>query len=79
MSFCIFSTDFVSLPIEKLQNGCPKLKILRITNSKFRAASVSIKTQAEAPGFPELEELSVAISPEGPNNGIGMDDNFLHR
>ena len=35
--------------------------------------------QAESPGFPALEELSVAINPEGVNTGIGIDDNFMFR
>ena len=30
-------------------------------------------------GFPELEELSLALNGEGLNVGIAIDDNFLHR
>ena len=31
--------------IEKLQAGCPKMKILRVTNSKIRPAAVPMKEQ----------------------------------
>lgn len=46
--------------IEKLQEGCPKLRILRITNSQVTLAPIPLKEQMSSPGFPNLEELSVA-------------------
>jgi F-box/leucine-rich repeat protein 6 len=46
--------------IEKLQEGCQKLKILRITNSQVSLTPVPLKDQMASPGFPQLEELSVA-------------------
>ncbi|XP_055621283.1 F-box/LRR-repeat protein 6 [Toxorhynchites rutilus septentrionalis] len=48
------------LNIEQLQGGCKKLKVLRITNSHINLSSATLQEQMESPGFPELEELSVA-------------------
>ncbi|CAH0385639.1 unnamed protein product [Bemisia tabaci] len=46
--------------IEKLQEGCQKLRVFRITNSQFALAVVPLIEQAASPGFPLLEELSAA-------------------
>uniref|UniRef100_A0A182PID2 F-box domain-containing protein n=1 Tax=Anopheles epiroticus TaxID=199890 RepID=A0A182PID2_9DIPT len=48
------------LHIEQLQHGCQKLKVLRITNSHINLSTASLQEQMASPGFPELEELSVA-------------------
>jgi F-box and leucine-rich repeat protein 6 len=48
------------LHIEKLQEGCQKLKVLRIANSQIQLSTASLQEQMQSPGFPELEELSVA-------------------
>lgn len=48
------------LNIEQLQAGCQKLKVLRITNSHINMSTATLQEQMESPGFPELEELSVA-------------------
>ncbi|XP_058826684.1 F-box/LRR-repeat protein 6 [Topomyia yanbarensis] len=48
------------LNIEQLQEGCQKLKVLRITNSHINLSAATLQEQMESPGFPELEELSVA-------------------
>ena len=48
------------LHVEKFQEGCTKLKILRITNSHITLSLATLQEQMEAPGFPDLEELSVA-------------------
>ncbi|XP_035785332.1 F-box/LRR-repeat protein 6-like [Anopheles albimanus] len=48
------------LHIEQLQQGCQKLKILRITNSHINLSTATLQEQMESPGFPALEELSVA-------------------
>lgn len=48
------------LHVEKLQEGCQKLKILRIANSHVQLSQASLQEQMQSPGFPELEELSVA-------------------
>ncbi|XP_054737432.1 uncharacterized protein LOC129243958 isoform X1 [Anastrepha obliqua] len=46
--------------IEKLQHGCPKLKVLRVTNSHITWSNATLQETMDSPGFPELEELSVA-------------------
>uniref|UniRef100_A0A0K8VVI4 F-box/LRR-repeat protein 6 n=1 Tax=Bactrocera latifrons TaxID=174628 RepID=A0A0K8VVI4_BACLA len=46
--------------IEKLQHGCPKLKVLRVTNSHITWGNATLQEAMDSPGFPELEELSVA-------------------
>ncbi|XP_037030411.1 F-box/LRR-repeat protein 6-like [Bradysia coprophila] len=48
------------LHIEKLQQGCQKLKVLRITNSHITLSPATLQEQMDSPGFPELEELSIA-------------------
>ncbi|XP_058065963.1 F-box/LRR-repeat protein 6 [Anopheles bellator] len=48
------------LHIEQLQHGCQKLKVLRITNSHINLSMATLQEQMESPGFPALEELSVA-------------------
>ncbi|XP_034235255.1 uncharacterized protein LOC117641765 [Thrips palmi] len=62
--------------IEKLQEGCSKLRVLRITNSQFALAPVTIKEQVESPGFPNLEELSVA-SPHGRMDSLATSQPFI--
>ncbi|XP_041370677.1 F-box/LRR-repeat protein 6-like isoform X2 [Gigantopelta aegis] len=75
-----FSSDFVSLNIEKFQIGCKKLKVIRFANSKFRATIQ--RQQMEPHGFSDLEQLSLAVSTTtttGSNVGLGIDDNFISR
>lgn len=48
------------LNVEKLQEGCQKLKVLRIANSHIQLSPASLQEQMQSAGFPELEELSVA-------------------
>lgn len=48
------------LHIEQLQEGCPKLRVLRMATSQLCLSSVPLNEQALSPGFPLLEELSVA-------------------
>ncbi|XP_025835430.1 F-box/LRR-repeat protein 6-like isoform X2 [Agrilus planipennis] len=55
-----FSHNTALLRVERLQNGCPKLRVLRITNSEIWLAPASIPEQMSSPGFPNLEELSLA-------------------
>lgn len=74
-----FSSDFVTFDIEKMQIGCTRLKILRLTNSSFRVTHASTQEQIRSPGFPDLHELSLGTS--NPNTGVGSDlsNNLLHR
>lgn len=55
-----FAQKSARLHIEKLQIGCPKLRVLRITNSHITLAPASLTEQVQSPGFPMLEELSLA-------------------
>ena len=48
---CIVSTDFLVVNIERLQSGCPHLKILRIANTKVMARSVSQKERVRTIGL----------------------------
>ncbi|CAD7077383.1 unnamed protein product [Hermetia illucens] len=64
------------LHVEMLQQGCQKLKILRITNSHMTLSSASLQEQMDSPGFPELEELSVASLA---NESRTINDEFLQR
>ncbi|XP_030386648.1 F-box/LRR-repeat protein 6 [Scaptodrosophila lebanonensis] len=54
------ATSHGVLHIEKLQNGCQKLKVLRVTNSHITPSTASLQETIDSPGFPNLEELSVA-------------------
>ncbi|KAM7342018.1 F-box and leucine-rich repeat protein 6 [Cochliomyia hominivorax] len=58
------ATSHGILHIEKLQQGCPKLKVLRITNSHITLSTASLQEMMDSPGFPDLEELSVAVTDE---------------
>lgn len=49
-----------NLHIERLQEGCPKLRVLRMSTSQLCLSNVPLNEQALSPGFPLLEELSVA-------------------
>ncbi|XP_016947261.1 F-box/LRR-repeat protein 6 [Drosophila biarmipes] len=54
------ATSHGVLHIEKLQHGCQKLKVLRVTNSHITPSTASMQEIMDSPGFPDLEELSVA-------------------
>ncbi|XP_038046542.1 F-box/LRR-repeat protein 6-like [Patiria miniata] len=79
ISNCKFTSDFVMLHIEELQRGCPMLEVLRLAGCMVRASQVSNKVQAESTGFPELQELSLAVNTDVVNGGIAIDDNMLLR
>ncbi|XP_026462299.1 F-box/LRR-repeat protein 6 [Ctenocephalides felis] len=64
------------LHIEKLQEGCQNLRVLRITNSNIVLSNASIQEQCESPGFPNLEELSIASL--GDDSRL-MDDDAMSR
>ncbi|CAH1786612.1 unnamed protein product [Owenia fusiformis] len=78
LSNVISSSDFTTLDIEGLQTGCPHMKVLRLTNSKFRPSSATFKVQADSGGFPALEELSLAVG-TGASVGLAVNDIFLRR
>ncbi|XP_021934003.1 F-box/LRR-repeat protein 6 isoform X3 [Zootermopsis nevadensis] len=68
------------LHVEKLQEGCQKLRVLRITNSQIALSTATLKEQVASPGFPALEELSVAGNAvDGFCSTPVMDDNSVER
>ncbi|XP_039289527.1 F-box/LRR-repeat protein 6 [Nilaparvata lugens] len=68
-----------ALHVERLQEGCPLLRVLRITNSQLALAPVSLNEQASSAGFPHLEELSVAGVLDGLVSQPLIDDESLQR
>lgn len=67
------------LPLEKLQEGCPKIRVLRVTNSQILLSHASLTAQCASPGFPELEELSLAGIEDDHTTSKFIDDNGLER
>lgn len=87
------------LHIEKIQIGCPKLRILRLTNSQIWLAPASITDQViycvkfiekfsltwfilqiQSPGFPDLEELSLAgVEDDKTTTSRSADDDVINR
>ncbi|KAF0289291.1 F-box/LRR-repeat protein 6 [Amphibalanus amphitrite] len=64
--------DIVPVRVERLQEGCPRLRVLRWTNTELRLADTPLKEQ----GFPALEELSVAVPRD---RHWGLDDAGVER
>ncbi|PSN41596.1 hypothetical protein C0J52_17610 [Blattella germanica] len=75
------SHSTATMHIEKLQEGCQKLRVLRITNSQIVLSTATLKEQVASPGFPALEELSVAgfTVDGGLSSTPIMDDNAVER
>lgn len=67
------------LPLEKLQEGCQRLRVLRVTNSQIVLAPASLTAQVASPGFPLLEELSLAGIEDDHTTSKFIDDNGLER
>ncbi|NWZ60499.1 FBXL6 protein, partial [Haliaeetus albicilla] len=59
------------LPVERLQAACPHLQVLRLLNLSWTARG---SRRADPPGFPRLEELSLAGA-----GGVGVGDEVLRR
>uniref|UniRef100_A0A1B0CL30 Putative leucine rich repeat some n=1 Tax=Lutzomyia longipalpis TaxID=7200 RepID=A0A1B0CL30_LUTLO len=74
-NICTLAMSHAILHIEKLQQGCPKLKVLRITNAQITLSQITLQEQMDSPGFPELEELSVASLAES----RVINDDFVQR
>lgn len=74
---------YTLLNIEQLQMGCPKLRVLRITNSQIYFAPANITERVSSPGFPCLEELSLAGHEETkvahPTSSRSADDDTIDR
>lgn len=71
------SRDTVLINIEKIQKGCPKLRILRTTNTMLGLNDASVRDQMTSPGFPFLEELTIGVDQRGYFDG--MDDGQIER
>lgn len=67
------------LQVEKLQEGCPKIRVLRVTNSQILLAPTSLSDQVASPGFPDLEELSLAGIEDDNTTSKFIDDNGVER
>lgn len=67
----------ISIPIEKLQERCPKLRVFRLTNVRTLLSNTPLATQAVSTGFPDLEELSLAVINQEYHHGL--DDSSLQR
>ncbi|XP_046398917.1 F-box/LRR-repeat protein 6 [Ischnura elegans] len=67
------------IAIERLQEGCQRLRVLRITNSQVSLAQATLKEQASSPGFPNLEELSIAVDGRGCSQVPVVDNSSLER
>ncbi|KAB0790656.1 hypothetical protein PPYR_14909 [Photinus pyralis] len=74
-----FAQNTALLHVEKLQVGCPKLRVLRITNSQIWLASASLSHQVASPGFPMLEELSLAGAEGCQLTARSIDDEGIER
>ncbi|KAJ8985593.1 hypothetical protein NQ317_015084 [Molorchus minor] len=75
-----FAHNMSLLHVEKLQIGCPKLRVLRITNSQIWMAPASLTEQVASPGFPMLEELSLAgLEEDQTTTSRSVDDDCIER
>ncbi|KAJ8940321.1 hypothetical protein NQ318_014396, partial [Aromia moschata] len=75
-----FAHNMSLLHVEKLQIGCQKLRVLRITNSQIWMAPASLTEQVAAPGFPMLEELSLAgLEEDQTTTSRSVDDDCIER
>ncbi|KAH1012685.1 hypothetical protein HUJ05_011794 [Dendroctonus ponderosae] len=75
-----FAHNTALLHVEKLQIGCPKIRVLRITNSQIWLAPVALTEQVASPGFPKLEELSLAgLEEDQTTTSRSMDDDGIER
>lgn len=74
-----FAEKSTRLHIEKLQTGCPNLRVLRITNSHIILAPATLSEQMSSPGFPMLEELSLAGVEDKMTTARAVSDDDIER
>ncbi|KAG1669930.1 F-box/LRR-repeat protein 6 [Nymphon striatum] len=67
----------VTINLEKLQVGCPKLQVLRLANTIVQLSNATVVEQNAAPGFPDLEELSIAVCRK--SSWMGFNESALER
>ncbi|XP_047737196.1 serine-rich adhesin for platelets [Hyalella azteca] len=68
--------DALLIHLEALQEGCPLLKVLKLSLTKARFNSASMAEQAASRGFPHLEQLFVATDDR---QHVGINDHELER
>lgn len=71
------SRDTILIHVEKFQKGCPKLRVFNANHTMIGLSETPIKEQIQAPGFPNLREIHVAIDSRGYFEG--MDDGQIER
>ncbi|XP_043198131.1 F-box/LRR-repeat protein 6-like [Amphibalanus amphitrite] len=69
----VSSSAAASLPVEKLMLGCRRLRVLCWTNTTIRLGPEP-EDEEPAPGFPALEELSVAVLKDTGSGGVDNAD-----
>ena len=71
------SRDTININLEKLQKGCQKLRILNANHTMLSLTETPVREQVNSPGFPNLEELHIAVDSRGYFDG--MDDSQIER
>ncbi|XP_076455125.1 F-box/LRR-repeat protein 6-like isoform X2 [Babylonia areolata] len=59
LSNCGFTTGYLVVNVEKLQQSCPSLRVLRLANCRVRSSQDSVHCQGV--GFVKLQQLSCAM------------------
>jgi len=71
------SRDTININLEKFQKGCQKLRILNANHTMLSLSETPIREQINSPGFPNLDELHIAVDSRGYFDG--MDDSQIER
>merc|ERR1712223_1711937 len=71
------SRDTININLEKFQKGCQKLRILNANHTMLSLTETPVREQVNSPGFPNLQELHIAVDSRGYFDG--MDDSQIER
>lgn len=71
------SRDPININLEKFQKGCQKLRIINANHTMLSLTDTPVREQVNSPGFPNLEELHIAVDSRGYFDG--MDDSQIER
>ena len=71
------SRDTININLEKFQKGCQKLRILNANHTMLSLTDTPVREQVNSPGFPNLQELHIAVDSRGYFDG--MDDSQIER
>merc|ERR1712223_1824505 len=71
------SRDTININLEKFQKGCQKLRILNANHTMLSLTETPVREQVNSLGFPNLEELHIAVDSRGYFDG--MDDSQIER